>query len=175
MKKILQSCNCSHRIVIFVSLLCLFMCGVVFGVLVSQIGQVKQLLEQQEDVALPQNLIQVDVRNCAKIEKILLEQLGPQYSSNAQEHRYNSITYSKIFKSGCPENAGAFKKMALDELDVAHVLEESSQYNIDAIKLEAEVYKNLDMVDNVQTIITDNMGNLSESDIAEIQGVLSND
>ncbi len=62
------------------------------------------------------------LKNCEKIEQLLLRNLEPSDSEYPDSHMYNAELYKNVSQYGCPENAEKYKQLADDETAIAVAL-----------------------------------------------------
>ena len=101
-----------------------------------------------------------NARPCETIERQLKFELTTNANPSSWDHSRNAVVYSKMSEDGCPENAGKYKQLALNELQIADgikvrdddVSREEMRYTVDTYKklqMQQEAKKYLNKVEKL--------------------------
>ena len=115
-----------------------------------------------------------NARPCEVIEQSLIKRIDP-WCDSTNCHLYHAEVYSKIAEDGCSENAEKYKKMALDELQIAEgVRVYDSDINTDEIRSTVNTYKKLQMQNEAKKYLNkvEKMVNPGIDFILELQRII---
>lgn len=128
-----------------------------------------KVVEDDDDI-----VIDVEMRPCEVIEENLLGKIQNRCTySNC--HLQNAEIYSKIAEDGCSENTEKYKKMALDELQIAEgVRIDDSSIADNEIRSTVNTYKKLQMQNEAKKYINkvEKMVNPGIDFILELQRII---
>ena len=139
--------NRGQRILGFIALLGLFLCGLFVGMAIqTPSGETSQAIASASAQIADQNVAfnqPQDIEVCVEVERLLARRL-PAATDNADDRIDRAKIYASMAERGCIENTERYAELARQELDIARAIE-NDEFNRDETIEVVETYKRLNM------------------------------